>query len=265
MAILLFLIVVPFILFLSYSAFQVADFKIDYTPTTKNYSRFVTEEPFLRVFGSTLLLCGAVTISTIVASYPTAYYATRLSNKYKLTLVVFLLLPLLMSYVLKIYSMRMILGSNGFLNRMLLSLGVVDEPLGFLIFNKVAIFLTLTMLMIPFAFIPIYLALERIPKNLYESSLDLGASELTTFLRVALPMTVSGIITAAIFVFVISIGDFLTPQMMGGRDGFTFGRIIFSQFGAAFNWPFGSALSVVLLVFLLPLLIISQVLSRGGK
>jgi len=103
-------------------------------------------------------------------------------------------------------------------------------------------------LLIPFAILPIFLSLERIPRSLIEASVDLGASNWQTFWRVVLPMSLPGVMTAASFVFVLAIGDFLTPQMVGGPNGFTFGRIIYSQFGAAFNWPFGAALSVILAI-----------------
>jgi spermidine/putrescine transport system permease protein len=108
------------------------------------------------------------------------------------------------------------------------------------------VLLALTILLIPFAILPIFLSLERIPRDLIEASSDLGASNLQTFARIILPLSVPGIVTAASFVFVLAIGDFLTPQMVGGQSGFTFGRIVYSQFGTAFNWPFGAALATVL-------------------
>jgi len=107
--------------------------------------------------------------------------------------------------------------------------------------------LTQLALLIPFAVLPILLSLERIPRNLLEASTDLGAGGRQTFLWVILPMSLPGVVAAATFVFVLAIGDFLTPQMVGGQAGFTFGRIVYSQFGIAFNWPFGAALSVILM------------------
>ncbi len=120
--------------------------------------------------------------------------------------------------------------------------GLAEQPLTIFVFNLNAVLLTLTVLLIPFAILPIFLSLERIPRNLVEASSDLGASGLQTFLRIILPLSLPGIVTAATFVFVLAIGDFLTPQMVGGQSGFTFGRIVYSQFGTAFNWPFGAAL-----------------------
>jgi spermidine/putrescine transport system permease protein len=156
------------------------------------------------------------------------------------------LVPLLMSYIIKIYAIRSILGGTGFLNRFLLWTGLIDAPLTLFVFNLNAVLLTLTVLLIPFAILPIFLSLERIPRDLIEASSDLGASNLQTFTRIIVPLSMPGIVTAASFVFVLAIGDFLTPQMVGGQSGFTFGRIVYSQFGTAFNWPFGAALATIL-------------------
>ena len=114
------------------------------------------------------------------------------------------------------------------------------------VFNLNAVLLTLTVLLIPFAVLPIFLSLERIPQALRHASADLGASSAQTFWRITLPLSLPGAVSATSFVFVLAIGDFLTPQMVGGQSGFTFGRIVYSQFGTAFNWPFGAALSVIL-------------------
>src|SRR5262249_56623535 len=141
----------------------------------------------------------------------------------------------LMSYIIKIYAIRSILGSNGFLNRILLQLGLIGEPWTFLAFNLNAVLLTLTVLLIPFSILPIFVALEKIPRSLLEASADLGASAWQTFRGVVLPLTLQGIVIGASFTFVLALGDFVTPQMVGGIEGFTFGRIIYSQFGFGNN------------------------------
>ena len=173
-------------------------------------------------------------------------YLANLKGRRRYLVLLMVLVPLLMSYIIKIYAIRSILGGTGFLNRFLLWTGLVDAPLTFFVFNLNAVLLTLTILLIPFAILPIFLSLERIPRDLIEASSDLGASSLQTFSRIVLPLSVPGIVTAATFVFVLAIGDFLTPQMVGGQSGFTFGRIVYSQFGTAFNWPFGAALATIL-------------------
>jgi spermidine/putrescine transport system permease protein len=239
-------ILLPLIAFLAYSFFWVSGGQMHYELTLLNYRRFFTDEIFLPVFWRTCILCLEVAVLAIAFGYPVAYLLAGLSGRKRYALLMLLLVPLLMSYVIKIYAIRSILGGNGFLNRALLALGLIDQPLTLFVYNLNAVLLTLTALLIPFAVLPIFLSLERIPPNLLEASADLGASDLQTFARVVLPLSLPGTITAATFVFVLAIGDFLTPQMVGGPSGFTFGRIIYSQFGTAFNWPFGSALSVIL-------------------
>ena len=239
-------ILLPLLAFLTYSFFSVSGVTMSYAPTLMNYQRFFTDPVFLPVFWRTCLLCLEVAVLAVGFGYPVAFFLAGLEGRKKYTLLLLLMVPLLMSYVIKIYAIRSILGGNGFLNRALLALGLIDQPLTLFVYNLNAVLLTLTALLIPFAVLPIFLSLERIPRNLLEASADLGASNLQSFRRVVLPLSLPGTATAATFVFVLAIGDFLTPQMVGGLSGFTFGRIIYSQFGTAFNWPFGAALSVIL-------------------
>lgn len=240
-------VLVPLLTFLVYSFFWVEGGVMHYSLSLQNYLRFFTGEAFFRVFWQTILLClGVAALATLVA-YPVAYFLTGLKGRMKSTLVLLILVPLLMSYIIKIYALRSILGANGLLNQLLKAIGIIDTPSSFFVFNLNAIMLTQLVLLIPFAVLPILLSLERIPRNLLEASTDLGADGRQTFLWVILPMSLPGVVAAATFVFVLAIGDFLTPQMVGGQAGFTFGRIVYSQFGIAFNWPFGAALSVILM------------------
>jgi spermidine/putrescine transport system permease protein len=239
-------IVTPLLSFLTYSFFWVEGGQMHYDPTLRNYVRFFTDAIFVPVLWQTCLLCLAVAALAALIGYPVAFRLATLSGRRKYVLLMLVLVPLLMSYIIKIYAIRSILGGNGFLNRFLIWANLIDQPLTLFVFNLNAVLLTLTVLLIPFAILPIFLSLERIPRNLIEASVDLGASNWQTFWRIILPLSLPGVVTAASFVFVLAIGDFLTPQMVGGPNGFTFGRIIYSQFGAAFNWPFGAALSVIL-------------------
>lgn len=239
-------ILAPMALFLTYSFFSVDHGNIVFSPTLANYIRFFTDPVFQPIFWRTCLLCFSVAVLCVVFAYPVALFLTGLKGRQRHVVLVLLLVPLLMSYVIKIYAVRSILGGNGLLNRTLMSLGIISEPSMLFVFNLNAVLLTLTVLLIPFAILPIFLSLENIPKALRHASADLGASDMQTFLRVTLPLSLPGVASAMSFVFVLAIGDFLTPQMVGGQSGFTFGRIIYSQFGTAFNWPFGAALSVIL-------------------
>ena len=241
-------IVAPLLSFLSYSFFSMEKGQIIHDLSLLNYKRFFTDAIFLPVLWQTCLLCLAVATLSTMLGFPVAFLLANLKGRRRYILLLMVLVPLLMSYIIKIYAIRSILGGNGFLNRFLLWSGLIAEPLSLFVFNLNAVLLTLTVLLIPFAILPIFLSLERIPRSLIEASSDLGASGLQTFVRIVLPLSLPGIVTSATFVFVLAIGDFLTPQMVGGQSGFTFGRIVYSQFGTAFNWPFGSALSAILAI-----------------
>ena len=255
-------ILVPLLLFLSLGFFEVEGTDIAYRPTLKNYIRFFTDPGFLPTYVTTCWLGLKVAAITVLCGYPVAYLLASLSGRVKYAAAMVFAVPLLMSYIIKIYAIRSILGSNGFLNRILLALGIIDEPWTFLLFNLNAVMLTLAILLIPFAILPIFLALERIPRNLLEASADLGARPWQTFRTVILPMSLPGVVIGASFTFVLAIGDFVTPQMVGGTQGFTFGRIVYSQFGFGNNWPFGAALSVILL---LPALLAIVAADRFGR
>jgi spermidine/putrescine transport system permease protein len=259
-------VLAPMALFLAYSFVGVEHGDIVYRPTLANYVRFFTDPVFLSVFWRTCLLCLTVAILCVLLAYPVAYFLTTLRGRKRYALLILLLVPLLMSYVIKIYAVRSILGGNGMLNRALLALGIIDQPSMLFVFNLNAVLLTLTVLLIPFAVLPIFLALERIPQALRHASADLGASAAQTFWRITIPLSLPGAASAMSFVFVLAIGDFLTPQMVGGQSGFTFGRIIYSQFGTAFNWPFGAALSVILAVVVIVAIGIGgRFGQRGGR
>ncbi|MGZ9722253.1 ABC transporter permease [Rhizobium miluonense] len=257
-AIPVFFILLPLILFLGYSFLSVAQGTINYTLTLTNYARFLTDPVFLPVFWSTCILCLSVAVICVALGYPAAYFLTTLQGRWRYIMLMLMLVPLLMSYVIKIYAIRSILGQNGVLNSMLVGLGILAQPSTLFVFNMNAILLTLTLLLIPFAILPIFLTLERIPQVLLRASDDLGASRFQTFLRITLPLSLPGITSAASFVFVLAIGDFLTPQMVGGVSGFTFGRILYSQFGTAYNWPFGAALSVALAVVVIAAILLGE-------
>ncbi len=249
----------PLLSFLAYSVFTMADGQIVAGFSLSNYQRFFTGAIFLPVLWQTCLLCLAVAALATAIGFPVAFLLAQMKGRRRYFLLLMVLVPLLMSYIIKIYAIRSILGGNGFLNRFLLWTGVIGEPLTLFVFNLNAVLLTLTVLLIPFAILPIFLSLERIPSSYIEASSDLGASNLQTFARIVLPLSLPGIVTAATFVFVLAIGDFLTPQMVGGQNGFTFGRIVYSQFGTAFNWPFGAALAVILAV------VVIAVIALGGR
>ena len=259
-------ILVPLLLFLLQSFFRVENTDIVHELTLENYIRFFSDAIFIPILFYTCLLSLGAAVITVVLGYPVALLLAGIEGRIKYTLSLVFVIPLLMSYIIKIYAIRSILGGNGFLNRILIHLGIIDHPITFLIFNLYAVMLTLSLILLPFTMLPIFITLDKIPRHLIDASYDLGATSLQTFARVILPLSLKGTLVGASFTFVLALGDFVTPQMVGGMNGLTFGRIIYSQFGFAFNWPFGSALSVILLVFVALVLIRpARILRRGGR
>jgi len=214
--------------------------------TLANYAAFFGNWTYVKTFLLTLLLCAEVTAIGIVVGYPIAYFIWRRRGRMRTVLLLLFVMPLFMSYIVKIYTMRSILGLNGFLNKGLVGAGVLDQPSLLFLYNQTSILITMAVIFLPFVILPIFLSLERIPAHLVQASSDLGASMPATFRRVILPLSIPGTIAGALFAFVLALGDFITPQMVGGPSGFTFGRVIWSQFGLAYNWPFGAAMGVVL-------------------
>ncbi|MGX5846648.1 ABC transporter permease [Mesorhizobium sp. PL10] len=260
----IFLVAIPFASFLYLSLGEVHGPNIVMTITSKNFVRIATDPLYLDVIWTTLLLCASIAMVCVIFGYPIAYLLAILSGGKRYALMCLVVIPLLLNYVIKIYAMRSILGQRGLLNQLIMALGLSDTPTRLFVFNLNAVFLVLVSILLPFAVLPIYIALERIPNSLLSAAYDLGASRVQTFLLVVFPLSMSGVAVGFAFTFVFSIGDFVTPQMVGGPSGFTLGRVVYSQFGLAFNWPFGSALAIVLMAIVVAALAVPTLFSPKG-
>lgn len=240
-------VVIPILSFVLVSFWTLQDGQVVHTPTLANYRAFFTESSYLQVYLATVGLSLQVTLVNVLLATAIAVFIFRRSARMRFLILMSFMLPLFMSYIIKVYSIRSILGQRGLLNEGLMTLGLIDQPIDALLFSRTAIFITLAVLYLPYAILPIYLALDRIPANYLAASADLGASPLQALRDIVLPLGRPGIAAGAVFTFILTFGDFVTPQMVGGTQGFTFGRIVFTQFGLALNWPLGSALAVILL------------------
>jgi spermidine/putrescine transport system permease protein len=254
----LLLILAPLLAFLSTSLWSVTGGEMAPDLSFANYGELLRGRIYLPLLGTSLLLAIGVAAIGLVLGYVVAYLVWRLSGRLRYILLLLTIIPLSMNYVVKIYAMRGILGYNGYLNNLLLWAGVIDEPSRLLLFNRTAVLITMAVIYLPYAIFPIFLSLERISPAIVAASADLGARPGRAFRTVVLPLSVPGAVVAALFVMVLALGDFLTPQMVGGNRGFTFGSVIWSQFGLAFNWPFGAALATVLLAVVLLLMAMAQ-------
>jgi spermidine/putrescine transport system permease protein len=260
-------IVVPIVAFLVQSFWYVDNGQVVHDFTIDNYLRIATDGTSIPIFLKTCQLAAEVMLITLLVGYPIAYLIWTLDERARYLLLLAFIIPLFMSYIIKIYAIRALLGRTGLINQALVYIGLLDEPSAAFLFNMTAVKIALSLILIPFTILPIFVSLQRIQPNLIAASADLGANGWQTFLRVVLPLSAPGAMTGASFSFVLAMGDFVTPQMVGGTTGFTFGRVIFSQFGLAFNWPFGAALSVLLFGTVFAVLMVANWIGRraGGR
>jgi spermidine/putrescine transport system permease protein len=259
------LVLAPIASFLVLSFFRVAGNQIVREVSLVNYVNFFGSPTYWGTFLGTLWLCAEVMIFAIAIGYPVAWFVWKRRGRARYFLLLLTVLPLFMSYIVKLYTLRSILGLNGLLNQALLGLGLLEKPSLLFLYNQRAVLFTMTIIYLPFAILPIFLTLERIPRNLLHASSDLGAKPGTTFRRVVLPLSLPGTIAGSLFVFVLALGDFVTPQMVGGTSGFTFGRVIWSQFGLAYNWPFGAAMAGILLLTALAIIALAGYVASLRK
>jgi ABC-type spermidine/putrescine transport system permease subunit II len=259
------LLVLPIGTLLLYSFYESVFFGVEHTLTLESYRVALTDELYrtllLRSIATALLVC----LFTIPIAYAVAYAITFHVKRTMLVLVL-LMAPLFASYVVRVFAWVLILGPTGFVNRGLQELGVIEEPLRFLLYGRFAVTLALTTILIPLAMLPIYAALQNVPRDLIHASRDLGESPLRTFARVTFPLTAPAVAASFIFVFLLAGADYLTPQLLGGSSGFLIGRAIADQFGPGGDIPLGGALSfVTLLALALVILIVLLVARLAGR
>ena len=222
---------------------------LDTTLTLKNYREAWTDPLYGELLKRSILISGAVTLVTVVLAFPIAYYVSFYVHPSKKSLWLFLItMPFWTSYLLRVFLWKVILGFNGVVNSSLLGLGLIEEPLTFILYNPNAVVITLAHAFAPFAILPIFVSLEKIDRSLIEASLDLGENRVTTFLRVTLPLALPGVIAAILIVFIPTVGDYVTPRLVGGPDGLMIANMIQIQFLRLNNAPMGAALAVIAMV-----------------
>jgi len=216
-------------------------------PTLKQYSQAVSNAGYWRLLGISVVMALNVAIISILLSYPIAFFlafrAGRRANFY----LVLLLIPFWTSYLLRVMAWKFMLGSEGLINSFLEYIRVIQQPLTALLYNRSAVVVTLIYVWIPFSTLPILAALQRIDLSLFEAAADLGATPLWQFLRVTLPLSLPGVLAAFFMVFIPTVGEYVTPLLVGGSRGSMYGNIIQDFFTKAANWPLGSALSMIML------------------
>ncbi len=272
MALLIFAMLAPICVLVGLSFWRQTGMIIEPDFSLHNYVMFFTHKKdlFVKLLGRSLWVSGAVTLATVLLAYPAAYFVAFKVKKNKLVWLILITVPFWTSYLLRVFAWKIVLGFNGVVNSGLISVGLIDKPLEFILFSPFAVVLTLAHAWAAFAILPIYVSLEKIDKSLLEASADLGEGPIMSFLRVTLPLSAPGVIAASLLVFIPTVGDFVTPKLVGGSGGILIGNMIQTMFGRGNNWPLGAAISVVTmititLVVCLFLWGISQIKKRASR
>jgi spermidine/putrescine transport system permease protein len=256
-------LLLPYVLMFCYSFWTVSTSQqILHTWTFANYSELVTRQVYWQTLLRSMWVAARVMIFSLLLGYPLAYFLSFHAGRKKDLYYQLVIIPLWVSYLVRAYAWKTILGTDGVLNTLLQYVHLTQHPLDFLLYSPLAVVLTLTHIYTPFTFLPIYAALEHIPRNLVEASHDLGASPTQTFWRVIFPLSIPGVIAGGTFAFVLSLGDFLAPLLLGGPSGIMISNIVVSLFGAAYNWPLGAAISLCMLGLVTALLFLSERLEK---
>jgi spermidine/putrescine transport system permease protein len=256
-------LLVPYTLLFCYSFWSVSPQQtIVHNWNLQNYIQLIRNPIYLSVLFRSMRIAGAVTLFALLLGYPLAYFLSFHAAKRKGLLYQLVIIPLWASYLVRGYAWKTILGTDGVLNGLLQYLHITRHPVEFFLYSPFAVVLTLTHIYTPFTFLPIYASLEHVPRNLVEASHDLGASPWSTFRRVILPLSLPGVLAGATFAFVLTLGDFLAPLLVGGASGIMISNIVVSLFGAAYNWPLGSAISLCMLLLVTTLLFATERLER---
>jgi spermidine/putrescine transport system permease protein len=256
-------LLVPYLLLFCYSFWTVSPAQaIVHHWSFANYRELLQVPVYFETLLRSMWIALRVMLFALLLGYPLAYYLSFHAGARKNLLYQLVIIPLWVSYLVRAYAWKTILGSDGVLNTLLQYVHLTRHPVEFLLYSPFAVVLTLTHIYTPFAFLPIYASLEHIPRNLVEASHDLGASPLQTFWRVILPLSLPGVLAGATFAFVLSLGDFLAPLLLGGPSGIMISNIVVSLFGAAYNWPLGAAISLCMLLLVVGLLFLSERLER---
>ncbi|WP_373237260.1 ABC transporter permease [Cohaesibacter celericrescens] len=262
------LCIAPLVILFVYSFFSVNFVAIIKDPSFKNYIRIAGSSTYRWLIFKAFLSGAGIATVTAIIGYPVAWFIAKRVTVYKSALLTLLLVPLYTGDLVRIFAWRILLGAEGVLNSLLIWMGLVEKPISALLFSPLATHIVLAYNYLPFMVIGLWLAFEALDDRLLEAAQDLGAGSRSAFLRVTMPLTMPGLIAGSLMVFVMVVGDYLTPQLLGGASGITIISAINDLFGTAFDWPLGSAiawtmLTILALFFALAAIVISR--STLGK
>jgi spermidine/putrescine transport system permease protein len=238
--------VVPLLGMFAITFFKSGIFGLEPHLTLANYVKFIGDSTYVRVLIKSMRIAFIVTAATIVISYPVAFWLAKVVTRHKLLFLIILFAPYWVNYVIRSYAWLPLLGNSGIINSFLLQTGIVDQPLSWMLYNEFSVILVLIYVFLPFGIVPLYLSIDRISNDLLAASADLDATPMMTFVHVVLPLSMPGLAGSFLTVFVLTIGAYVTPKLVGGTTGIMFGNLIADQFGITYNWTWGATLAVLL-------------------
>jgi spermidine/putrescine transport system permease protein len=233
------------------------NFEDPWNLTLAQYQQVFTTPAYLRLLGVSILMAFGIAAASTALAFPIAYFLTFRAGRRAPIYLLFLLVPFCISYLLRVMAWRMMLGQEGAINSFLEAIGLINEPLDLLLYSRAAVMITLTYVWIPFAALPIYAAMLRINRGHLEAAADLGAGPWSRFARVTIPLSLPGVLAAFFMVFIPTVGEYVTPSLVGGTEGIMYGNIIQEFFTSAGSWAIGAALSVIMLVVTLVLIAVA--------
>jgi spermidine/putrescine transport system permease protein len=223
----------------------------------EHYLDVIGTPAFIRLLGISILVAIGVAGLAVTLAYPVAYFLTFRAGRRAPLFLTLLLVPFAVSYLLRVMAWKLMLGPEGGINSFLAMLGLTDEPLELLLYSRPAVIITLVYVWIPFATLPIYAAMQRIERGQLEAAADLGAGPWSRFARVTLPLSLSGAVAAFFMVFIPTVGEYVTPALVGGPGGIMYGNIIQGFFTRSANWPLGSAMAMLMLTLTVVLVLVA--------
>jgi spermidine/putrescine transport system permease protein len=247
---------VPLIIMVLYSLWTMEGFHVVARWTLENYVSFFTAGMYTRVLLKTFGISLLVTMLSLLSGYPFAYLLVRhVSKRWQIMLLVMVIIPFWTSYLLRVYAWMGILGRKGLINQFLTGLGLIDQPLQFLLYNNFSVTIVFLYLYLPFAIITLYASLEKFDFTQINAAMDLGATPWRAFVEIMLPQTRQGVITASIFIFIPMLGEYITPKLVGGTEGIMMSNLIVNLF-RGFQFPEGSAVALSIAMLIVVMLVL---------
>ena len=257
-AFLVLFVILPFGFVLTYSVWTLHPVTGLMQPafSLEHYARFFQSTLYVRVLWNTFEIAGTATVFALLVCYPFAYWLGRVVPvRWQTALLMSVIILFWTSFLIRTYAWIGILQERGLLDLTVMALGLSEEPLGVL-FTRTAVIIGFVHVFLPLMLLPIYAAVRNLDPNLLLAAQDLGATPARTFLRVTLPLTMTGVLTGILLFFTPTFGAFVTPLLLGSTESIMIGNVIETQFGEAFNWPYGSALSCIVVVTVVVLLVL---------